>query len=403
MVRIFNGLEQWNCQQSPGQQPPSQQPLPQDPPDSGKPPREGFLIEPFCWIFQRFRPALVSLSLFMPLLWISTVVLRQLWGMERVIFWEDELTVVAAFTGAGVFALFLAKLFFNLQTELTAVKPQVAPLLAKQHISLHNRSTVIWFPLGLAALAIGIRYISGSDFNPFGNWTVDFLFSAFLFLGFFFILNTTALCARYTEIARTLGHEVAEGRLGRQEMRTLSAFYLKVAVIASFHFALCAMTVYALYLIYTYSGNMWQGYKLIRLTPGLKMSEQISRAWNDPLFNEIAIFFGLYGSVSLAPLVYFIVPQWEVHRILVRRKEGLLKTGRKMVGEAENRLGPNASEADLENYAHCLSTLESVEKMGEWPFELGGKMGAFLLIAIPSFIVLIKEVVVGAFVNIYFK
>ncbi|RCK78418.1 MAG: hypothetical protein OZSIB_1520 [Candidatus Ozemobacter sibiricus] len=318
--------------------------------------------------------------------------LRQFWGFEHVIFWDNEITILGAFTGAGLWALLLARLFRKLEIDLRTANPAVGPLLADLRDRLHHRTILVKVPLALAAIAIGSRYAAGADFNPFILWRIDLLFCAWLFVGFFLILNTTALCARYTEIARVLGHEVAEGRLGHPEMRILSRFYLKVAVIASFHFAACALTVYDLYLIYTYAGKMWLGYQLIRWKPGLSLAQQILAAWNDPLFSEVAIFIALYGSVSIAPVFYFILPQWEVHQILVRRKEGLVQKARQLLETAEAALGPQATPQDLAEYARCLAIVESVEKMPEWPFALGGKIGTILLVAIPSFVVFLKEV-----------
>jgi len=336
---------------------------------------------------------------FMPLLWLVSVFLRRFFGLSNMIFWSDELTILATFTGGGIFALLPVRLFHQFEAELVALKPHVAPLFDDLRRELHHRNGLVFFPLGLAALAIGIRYFNGDDFNPFAAGWFDYFYSVYLFLGFFFILNTTTLCARYTGIARVLGHEVAEGRLGRQEMRSLSRFYLKIAVIASFHFALCALSVYALYIIYTYSGNMWPGYRLIRFVQGVPLTRQLVNVTRDPLFGEVVIFFALYGSVSIAPIVYFIFPQWEVHRILVMRKECLLKKSRQMLEIAENSLGPNATGADLENYSRCVAILDSVEKIVEWPFEIGGKLGTIILIGIPSLLVLIKEVFLEAFLK----
>ncbi len=410
MVRIYSGPPEEAESPTPGRrETASEGPSPAGPAGDrpAAPPRRlrarDVLVEPYGWVFRRLRPAFLFTLLFMPLTWMGLVLIRRWWAMERFIFWENELTILATFTGGGVFALVLGYLYARLESELVAMRPTIAPLLAELRRRLHHRTGLVWMPLGLAAVAIGIRYFSGDDFNPFGFWSFDTIFSVWLFMGFWFILHTTSLCARYTEIARVLGHEVAEGRLGQQEMKTLSRFYLKVAVIASFHFAACALSVYSLYIIYTYAGNMWQGYQLIRFKPGIPLLEQAIKAWNDPLFSEVAIFFALYGSVSIAPVVYFILPQWEVHQILVRRKETLLAKCRQMQAEAENRLGPKATAADLEEYARCASVAESVEKMPEWPFEMGGKLGTVFLLAIPSLLVLVKEVFLEAVLQILLK
>jgi len=361
------------------------------------------LVAPFSWVFGNYIQAFSFSIVLMPLLWGLLTLFRKYILPDEEIFWNDEITILTAFTAAGFFANLLSWLFHGLCCDLAKNRPDLLPVFEKQKKVFHDWKWLVVIPVILSIFALGIRYFQGGNYNAYNYPHFDYVWSCWLFCGFFLILNTTVLCARYTEIVRFLSMEAATGKIGRSEMSVLSRFYLKVAIVASFHFALCALTVYSIYIIYTYRGIMWRGTDLLRWIPNLSWTQQIKRAWNDPLFGEVAIFFSLYGSVSIAPALYFIFPQWGVHQLLVERKMALIKNAKLLFDQAESELTPNSADADWDKFVKRSMILESLQKLPEWPFESGGKLGTFFLIGIPTILVLFKEVVLQALLSILFK
>ncbi|MBP7636217.1 hypothetical protein KBA41_18765, partial [Candidatus Ozemobacteraceae bacterium] len=281
--------------------------------------------------------------------------------------------------------------------------PDMADVLGQLRDRFHDWRWLVPGPLLLGALAISIRYVTAREFSPFASTHVDILFSAWLLVGFFFVLNATVLSGRYTELVKRIAHEIASGKLGRAETILLSRFYLKVAVLATIHFSFCVIIIYTLHLLYTYNGMMWPAYALLRWRPGLGLADQITMLVKDPLFIEVVIFFGLLGLASLAPLLYFTYPQWEVHKLLDVRRRRLLDGAQKRLDEIETCLRPDSAEADFELFSRRRNIVQTIEDMPTWPFSGYGTAGTLMLIALPGLLVLLKEVFLQAFVQLLFS
>lgn len=364
---------------------------------------EAGLIAPWSWCFSRFSSALAATLAFCPGLWLALVALRSILYPGNPYYWNHEMTLVTAFTAAGTISLFLARLLGRLVTNLSRLHPDLANFLGQLRDRFHDWRWLVPGPLLLGALAISIRYVTAGEFSPFASTHVDILFSAWLLAGFFFMLNATVLSGRYTELVKRIAHEIASGKLGRTETILLSRFYLKVAVLATVHFSFCVIIIYTLHLLYTYNGMMWPAYTLLRWRPGLGLAGQIALLVKDPLFFEILIFFGLLGLASLAPLLYFTYPQWEVHKLLDVRRRRLLDEAQKRLDEIETRLRPDSPEADFEMFSRRQRIVQTIEDMPTWPFSGYGTAGTLLLIALPGFLVLLKEVFLQAIVQLLFS
>jgi len=361
------------------------------------------LIAPWAWCFSRFSTSLAATLMVCPALWIVLVFIRKTVYISDPIYWNHELTLVLAFSVAGVTSLFLARLLGRLISGLSELHPDMAGFLEQQRCRFHDWRWLVPGPVILAAVAISIRYITASEFTPFESGQFDVIFSGWLLIGFFFMLNATVLCGRYTEMVKRIAHEVAVGKLGRAETSLLSRFYLNVAILATIHFSFCVIIIYTLHLVYTYRGLMWPAYALLRWYPGLTLAGQITMLLKDPLFFELAIFFGLVGLASLAPLLYFTYPQWEVHKLLDARRISLLDGARKRLDEIETQLRADSSESDFELYERRRRVVETVERMPAWPFSGYGTLSTVFLIALPGLLVLLKEVFLQAIVQLLFS
>lgn len=364
---------------------------------------EAALIAPWSWCFTSFSAALVATLAFCPTLWLALVAIRLTLYPGNPFYWNHELTLVTAFTAAGTISLFLSRMLERLLSSLAKLHPDMRDFLGQLRDRFHDWRWLVPGPLLLGALAISIRYVTAMEFSPFPSTQVDILFSAWLLTGFFFVLNATVLSGRYTELVRRIAHEVASGKLGRAETTLLSRFYLKIAVLATIHFSFCVIIIYTLHLVYTYNGMMWPAYALLRWRPGLGLAGQITLLVKDPLFIEVLIFFGLLGLASLAPLLYFTYPQWEVHKLLDIRRRRLLVEAQKRLDEIETRLRPDSPEADFEMFSRRRNIVQTIEDMPSWPFSGYGTAGTILLIAMPGFLVLLKEVFLQAFVQLLFS
>ncbi|HOT28871.1 MAG TPA: hypothetical protein PLU72_11825 [Candidatus Ozemobacteraceae bacterium] len=366
-------------------------------------PDETCLIAPWSWCFTRFSSALAATLAFSPALWLVLVAVRSGLYPGDPCYWNHEMTLVTAFTAAGAISLFLARLLGRLVANLSRMHPDMADFLGRLRDRFHDWRWLVPGPLLLGALAISIRYVTAGEFTPFASTHVDILFSVWLLVGFFFVLNATVLCGRYTELVKRIAHEIASGKLGRAETILLSRFYLNVAVLATIHFSFCVIIIYTMHLLYTYNGMMWPAYALLRWRPGLGLAGQIALLVKDPLFIEVVIFFGLLGLASLAPLLYFTYPQWEVHKLLDVRRRRLLDEAQKRLDEIETRLRPDSPEADFETFSRRRLIAQAIEEMPTWPFSGYGTAGTLLLIAMPGFLVLLKEVFLQAFVQLLFS
>ncbi|HOY67204.1 MAG TPA: hypothetical protein PLP29_09955, partial [Candidatus Ozemobacteraceae bacterium] len=356
-------------------------PVPRTVEDSCGPASE--LVAPWSWCFTRFSTALATTLVLCPTLWLVLIVIRKHLFPGNPFYWNHEMTLTLAFTVAGVTSLFLARLLNQLIVDLSGYHPDMHGLLSGLRDRFHDWRWLVPGPLLLGAVAISIRYVTALEFTPFDTLAVDLLFSGWLLVGFFFMLNATVLCGRYTELVRRIAHEVAVGKLGRAETGLLSRFYLKVAVLATVHFGLCVIIIYTLHLVYTYRGLMWPAYALLRWRPGLGLAGQLTMLLKDPLFFELAIFFGLLALASLAPLLYFTYPQWEVHKLLDARRQALLAGVRSRLDEVERRLTPDAPEAEFDLFDRRRSAVRAIEEMPTWPFSGYGTLGTVLLIALP--------------------
>ncbi|HEY9068977.1 MAG TPA: hypothetical protein VIV61_01900 [Candidatus Ozemobacteraceae bacterium] len=361
------------------------------------------LVAPWSWCFTRFSTALAATLAFCPTLWLLLIAIRRHFFPGDPFYWNHEMTLTLAFTTAGATSLFLARLLNRLIADLLAYHPDMLDLLAGLRDRFHDWRWLVPAPLLLAIVAISIRYITALEFSPFDSMRLDILFSGWLLAGFFFMLNATVLCGRYTELVRRIAHEVAVGKLGRVETGLLSRFYLKVAVLATVHFGFCVIIIYTLHLVYTYRGLMWPAYALLRWRPGLNLAGQLTMLLKDPLFFELAIFFGLLALASLAPLLYFTYPQWEVHKLLDARRQALLTGARTRLDEIERRLTPDAPEAEFDLFDRRRNAVRAIEEMPTWPFAGYGTLGTALLIALPGILVLIKEVFLQALIQLLFS
>jgi|GEM_PF-1751701 len=361
------------------------------------------LIAPWSWCFTRFSTALAATLSIYPALWLILVGIRKTIYISDSIYWNHELTLVLAFSAAGATSLFLARLLGRLVSGLSALHPDMAGFLEQLRGRFHDWRWLVPGPAVLAAVAISIRYITASEFTPFESGQFDAIFSGWLLIGFFFMLNATVLCGRYTEMVKRIAHEVAVGKLGRAETSLLSRFYLNVAILATIHFGFCVIIIYTLHLVYTYRGLMWPAYALLRWYPGLTLAGQLTMLLKDPLFFELAIFFGLIGLASLAPLLYFTYPQWEVHKLLDARRKSLLEGTRKRLDEIETQLRPDSPESDFELYERRHRVVETIEQMPSWPFSGYGTASTIFLIALPGLLVLLKEVFLQAVVQLLFS
>ncbi|MBI3039741.1 hypothetical protein HYY75_11975 [bacterium] len=365
------------------------------------------LIPPFGWVFKNQATAFLFSILFMPALWFILAAMRKVIWPKEEIFWSSEILTLLGFTYAGFLSLLLSKMFNALRNDFTSQgHPELISLFSKQYCAFHSTRWMVTIPIILSTIAISIRFICVDYLKPFGNFNFEVFWTAWLFLGFCFVLNAMALCARYTEIVRELGNATASGVLKRSEIKVVSKFYFKVAILASIHFALSAFIVYSIYLIYTYRGAEWPGYTILNWLSSLP-SSKLKELIHSPeslstfyfLFLEIACVFLLYATVSLGAVAYFILPQWGVHKLLSKRKTALIEKLESLKECAESSMVENPTEPLLEKFTKYDLIKKSLNDLSEWPFEAQGILGTLLLVGIPSLLVLFKEFLLEAFVS----
>lgn len=363
------------------------------------------LIPPYSWFFTRSRWAFLF-AVGVPLMgWLALVLLRRFWWTGCPIFWNEEIPVAFAFAYAGGLSLLLSHLFHRLMTDLGGIHQEVDRLLAEQHESFHRPGLLVGMPLIVAAFAISARFYSLESLNPFVELRFDLLFCGWLYLGFLQLLQAIALCGRYSEIVRRLGEAAVRGYLRRKQLHSISAFYLKVALLASLDFAFGALMVSSLNIIYGYNGAnvpaafFWQ---LVQGGPLLvrTFSRSLGAIIGDPILIEVFMTLSLYAAASMGAVVYFLVPQWGVHKLLQQRKQAAADRIETMLEESEAALIAQPGEVSLERFTRYSLVQEAVDRMPEWPFRARGVLGTLLLFGIPSILVLLKEFFLQAIVNL---
>jgi len=377
-------------------------------PTAAKPLIEERLIPPYSWLFSNPRWAGFWAAVFPFSGWLLLVGLRRSVFTEIPVYWNEEIPVALAFTYAGGLSLLLSHLFHRLTSDLAGIHPEVDQLLVDQHQSFHRPGLLVGMPLIVGALAISARFFSIGVLNPFVDVWFDYLFCLWLYLGFLQLLQAIALCGRYSEIVRRLGEAAVRGHLRRKHLHLVSSFYLKVAILASLDFAFGALMVSSLNVIFGYSGTniiasfFWQlvqGGPLLAKTFGRPIGSIVS----DPILIELFMTFVLYAAASLGAVVYFLVPQWGVHKLLQKRKQAASERIEGLLEESESALIANPGEVSLERFTRYSLVQDAVDRMPEWPFQARGVLGTLLLLGIPSVLVLMKEFLLQAVVNLLTK
>lgn len=358
------------------------------------------LVAPFSWFFSRSGSAKVFAWLFAGGLWLLLLLARwNLFPLEPV-YWAHECILVLSFTFATCTSVWLLDLFATLRQDLSGAHEQVRLLLEQQYQDLRGWGQLIVMPVLVGGLAISIRYVCSSDiFEPFTNRTLDYLFSFWLFVGFCCFMHAMVPVARFSRIVRILGEVAEDGRLGRSEIRKVSGFYLKTAVLSTLMFFLGGMVIFVLHLIYTYHGNPWPGLYVFSGIKAQSLWGFLTAVYRHDSSLEILVAVLLYGGISLGSLIYFLVPQWNVHELLVHRKQRSLERAEQALEEAEKQMMAAPGAESMERYTRQTMMVQAVENMPEWPFDGRGFVGFLLVMLLPALIVIFKEIILETIVG----
>ncbi len=362
------------------------------------------LVAPYAWFFSTSKQAKVLAWLWPGLLWLCLYIVRRISFPAEPVYWAHELMVVPAFTFAACAAIWLYEAFGALRRDLGQADPQVRGLIERQYLDMHGCGQLIVMPILVSGIAIGIRYFCSSDiFEPFTDRTLDYLFSAWLFAGFCAFMYALVPIARFSRIVRVLGEAAESGRLGRLEIRRVAAFYLHVSMLATLLFFLGGIVIFDMHLIYTYHGNPWPGMFVFSGIQARSVSEFLLAVYRHDSFIEIFVVLLLYGGISLGTLIYFLVPQWNVHSLLKARKDRALERAEKALDDAEKRMMSVPGDESLERYSRQAMAMQAVENLPEWPFDSRGFIGFLAVILLPAIIVFFKEIILETIVGILTK
>lgn len=320
------------------------------------------------------------------------------------IFWPHELTLVSGFAFVAYLCLRLAQDFFSLQAELHGKRPEVDALLETQRQVFHRRRWLVLMPALLAGFAVSLRFIAAEGFQPFHSSVFEFFWLVWLYLGFFLLLHASVLSGRYSEVVKQLSEAGSGGLIDRPALAAISRFYFRIALLNSVFFAVGVFTVFSLHMIYTYSGNLWPGYACLRQLPDWMIHRRVDLLReNGEMMVEVFLVVLFYASACFASFVYFFVPQWGLHAMLLERKRRVLEAILGKLAVAENDLIAEPREEALRRFSELNGYREAVEKLPEWPFVGEGFPQPSLLIIIPGFLVLMKELFLETLINLIFK
>ncbi|MFZ2960065.1 MAG: hypothetical protein WA705_24555 [Candidatus Ozemobacteraceae bacterium] len=369
---------------------------------------EDRLIPPFSWLFSGYRTALLA-NVLIPLAgWLLLLAARRnVWPADAV-YWNEEIPVLVSFMFAAILSLLLSSQFQALRKRLTGVHPEVDLLLAEQNRQFHGAGLLVIMPLVVSTIAISIRYISAGYLNPYVDISFDYAFCSWLWIGFCYFLNTLALCGRYSEIIRRLGEAAEKGFLRRRHLFDISSFYLRVAMLVSVLFALGAITVYSLNIIYGFNGSNWPLVAMRESFLGGQyffdlFHRPLKDYFENPIYIELTIFLLLNGIASFGAAAYFIVPQWGIHRMLKRRKEAARERIDELLENGETEVIARPGELSFEKFTRYTLMKEAIDQMPEWPFQARGALGTILLFGIPGLLVFLKEIFLNIFANVLTK
>jgi len=333
-------------------------------------------------------------------LWLLLLAIRRWTYPAEPVYWAHECIVVLSFTYAACVSVWLHGAFGTLRADLRAADTRVRDLLEQQYLEMQGWGQLIVMPLVVSGIAILIRYVCSSDiFEPFTDRNLDYLFSAWLFTGFCAFMHALVPVARFSRIVRVLGDAASDGRLSRSEIRRVAAFYLQVSMLATLLFILGGMVIFDMHLVYTYHGNPWPGMYVFSGIQARTLSAYLAAVSSHDSFIEIVVVLLLYGGISLGSLIYFLVPQWNVHELLAHRKQKAFERAEKSLENAEKRMMSEPGEETMERYARQTMVVQAVENMPEWPFDGRGFIGFLAVILLPALLVLFKEIILETIVS----
>ncbi|MFZ2959705.1 MAG: hypothetical protein WA705_22710 [Candidatus Ozemobacteraceae bacterium] len=254
------------------------------------------------------------------------------------------------------------------------------PIFNELYTGFIQRHEEGWEPLVIACIGGGVfacfRLIVSWDSAPYSyeisRWTTVIVGT----LGFAFLTRTIWLFLAFGWLMGRLSAELekAEERLFSWDvLEAAGRGYVRTALGAS----LLSLAVF------------W-----ITLTTSRLFALQ-----STDLADEFFFAFGIFLLSVIIPMTYFLVPQWRLHRMLVKRKKQIRDLFSAKLHEFEHSLLKTPDRSLAEKYLQERRLLVEIENLPEWPFTYGSIARIITIVAVPAFLFLFKEVLVDVLVE----
>ncbi|MBF0500559.1 MAG: hypothetical protein HQM09_10540 [Candidatus Riflebacteria bacterium] len=121
---------------------------------------------------------------------------------------------------------------------------------------------------------------------------------------------------------------------------------------------------------------------------------------DNTLSGELQFAFGIFLLSIIIPMTYFLVPQWRLHRMLIKRKQQIRDLFSAKLHTLEHALLKKPDRPMAERYLQERQLLIEIENLPEWPFTVDSIARIATLVAIPALLFLFKEVLVDVVVDL---
>ncbi len=117
---------------------------------------------------------------------------------------------------------------------------------------------------------------------------------------------------------------------------------------------------------------------------------------------QIIFMESVLALAILVPLAYLLIPQWRLHRILVKRKLQIKDLFFSEFIGIEREFLKNPRREMAEKYISARQVIQEIDQLPEWPFRLENIMPILTVVAIPL-VFFFKEILVDVIVNLIRK
>jgi len=126
--------------------------------------------------------------------------------------------------------------------------------------------------------------------------------------------------------------------------------------------------------------------------------QQAGRLPGQLLLMEFLLALGV-----IVPLAYLFIPQWRLHRILVKRKDEIRALFYDQFLRIEGQFLKDPKRELAETWLARRQLVQEVERLPEWPFRFENLAPILTVVAVPAMLFLIKEIMVSVIIELIRK